>query len=115
MKMKNTAGDDGGKNVYSYIRWSTERQNFGDNERRQLQAAESWCAKSGLKLSDRTFTDRGTSAFKGRSRSEGRPGRAVENSPARRTFLIEDYRDHLDKPKWFVEESDLNVRAGRAF
>jgi hypothetical protein len=23
--------------------------------------------------------------------------------------------DHLDKPKRFVEESDLNVRAGRIF
>lgn len=96
MKMKNTAGDDGGKNVYSHIRWSTERQNFGDNQRRQLQAAESWCAKRGLKLSDRTFTDRGTSAFKGRSRSEGRLGELLKTTRPGDTFLIEDYRDYLE-------------------
>ena len=96
MKMKNTAGDGGGKNVYSYIRWSTERQNFGDNERRQLQAAESWCAKRGLKLSDRTFTDRGTSAFKGPNRSEERLGELLKITRPGDTFLIEDYRDYLE-------------------
>ena len=58
-------------NVYSYIRWSSEKQTWGDSERRQEQMAQDWCARKGLKLSNRSFTDRGTSAWKGKNLHAG--------------------------------------------
>jgi DNA invertase Pin-like site-specific DNA recombinase len=53
------------KNVYSYIRWSSDRQTWGDSERRQWELAKGWCDRKGLKLSDSSFKDKGVSAWAG--------------------------------------------------
>lgn len=56
--------------AYSYIRFSTRAQSAGDSERRQTEAAESWCRRNGVAL-DKTTTlrDLGKSAFLGTHRT----------------------------------------------
>lgn len=58
-------------NVYSYARWSTPTQSDGDSDRRQSDAAQRWCTSKGLKLSDRSFKDKGISAKAGKNRAKG--------------------------------------------
>lgn len=50
--------------AYSYVRFSTAKQELGDSLRRQVQLAEEYAKRHGLQLSDRTFHDLGVSAFK---------------------------------------------------
>jgi len=52
--------------AYSYIRFSTEKQKFGDSFRRQFEATEKFVNENGLEL-DETLTlhDLGMSAFTG--------------------------------------------------
>lgn len=50
--------------AFSYIRFSSPEQARGDSLRRQLQAAQEWCAKRGLELDD-TLRDLGRSAYRG--------------------------------------------------
>jgi len=57
--------------VYGYLRVSSERQTWGDGERRQDQELMVWCARKGWTLSDRRFFDPGVSAWKGKNRQEG--------------------------------------------
>ena len=58
--------------VYSYIRFSSERQSHGDSVRRQLEKSREYCDRNGLVL-DESFrlSDLGMSAFKGRNVKEG--------------------------------------------
>lgn len=56
--------------AYSYIRFSTPEQARGDSLRRQLAAAEAWCAERGLTLDD-TLRDLGVSAYHGANRTTG--------------------------------------------
>jgi DNA invertase Pin-like site-specific DNA recombinase len=58
-------------NVYSYVRWSSDKQTWGDSERRQEQMAKDWCERQRLKLSSLSFKDQGTSAWKGRNLQDG--------------------------------------------
>ncbi|MGO8835885.1 MAG: recombinase family protein [Limisphaerales bacterium] len=57
--------------IFSYARWSSDRQTAGDSERRQLAMATDWCRRNGYVLEDQTYTDRGVSGAKGRNRLEG--------------------------------------------
>lgn len=50
--------------AYSYIRFSTERQELGDSLRRQVQMAEDYAKEHGLRLSTNSFRDLGVSAFR---------------------------------------------------
>ncbi|HHC6537057.1 TPA: recombinase family protein [Vibrio parahaemolyticus] len=54
--------------VYSYIRFSTSRQESGDSVRRQLEIARNYSEKVGGVYQDRSFTDMGISAFKQKER-----------------------------------------------
>jgi len=58
--------------VYSYLRWSSEPQTWGDSERRQECMASDWCQRNGRKLADLRFADRGVSGWKGDNRKSGR-------------------------------------------
>ena len=51
--------------VHSYARFSTGRQQLGDSERRQIEAAEDYCKRNGHTLSDLQLIDRGWSGFRG--------------------------------------------------
>ncbi|EMB9233690.1 recombinase family protein [Vibrio parahaemolyticus] len=54
--------------VYSYIRFSTSRQESGDSVRRQLEIARNYSEKVGGVYQDRSFSDMGISAFKQKER-----------------------------------------------
>lgn len=77
-------------NVYSYVRWSSEAQTMGDSERRQLQGALDWCQRQGLTLSNRTFSDKGLSAWKGRNLRDGQLSELIKILKPGDTVLIED-------------------------
>lgn len=83
-------------NVYSYIRWSSDRQTWGDSERRQEQMAKDWCARKGLKLSQHSFADRGTSAWKGRNLEDGALAELLRLVKPGDVILIED-NDRLSR------------------
>lgn len=91
--------------AYSYIRFSSEKQQLGDSLRRQVEQAEKYARLNGLTLDHSTYRDLGISAFKGRNASEGKLGTflaAVERGLIERdsTLLIEDFdrlsRDEID-------------------
>lgn len=50
--------------AYSYIRLSSRQQIMGDGQRRQMEAAITYCRDNNLTLSDKSFRDLGVSAFK---------------------------------------------------
>jgi hypothetical protein len=78
-------------NAYSYIRWSSQPQTWGDSERRQLQEHQDWAARRGLKLSERTFADRGVSAKAGKNLSEGALGELVKIAKPGDIILLEEH------------------------
>lgn len=91
--------------AYSYIRFSSDEQNWGDSKRRQTAAAARYASKHGLALDDNlTFQDLGVSAFRGRNSRAGALGSfltAIELgiiTPGS-FFLVESFdrlsRDHI--------------------
>ena len=58
--------------AYSYIRFSSEQQKFGDSLRRQLALAEQYAAKNNLVLDTQSYRDMGISAYKGKNAVEGK-------------------------------------------
>ena len=58
--------------VYSYVRFSSKAQEFGDSQRRQFTRAQEYCRKNGLTLETTTFEDLGVSAWRGRNVDKGR-------------------------------------------
>lgn len=50
--------------AYSYIRFSSKKQEQGDSVRRQTELAEQYAHANSLILSDKNFQDLGISAFK---------------------------------------------------
>jgi len=73
MRNNNAIVDSNGRlqgRVFSYLRWSTPEQSWGDSERRQNALAEAWCARHGVTLAG-TEVDQGVSAFKGANRRSG--------------------------------------------
>lgn len=57
--------------AYSYVRFSTARQELGDSLRRQVKMAEEYCAKHGLDLHPVSYRDLGVSAFKRKNLEKG--------------------------------------------
>lgn len=57
--------------AYSYVRFSTAKQELGDSLRRQVAMAEEFCAKHGLDLHPVSFRDLGVSAFKRKNVERG--------------------------------------------
>ena len=56
--------DDADGDAYSYVRFSTHKQELGDSLRRQLEMARAYCAKQGLRLHEDSYRDLGVSAFR---------------------------------------------------
>ena len=76
------------KRAFSYLRWSTDPQFWGDSERRRIEMANNYCADHGLQLVDR-FTDTGVSAVKGANR-KGELGKLLDVIKQGDTLLVED-------------------------
>jgi DNA invertase Pin-like site-specific DNA recombinase len=89
------------RKAYSYQRFSSLKQSHGDSLRRQEQAALSFCKQFKLLLSE-TFTDEGTSAFKGKNWSHGSALNAfvklVDNGTIQKgSVLVVESMDRLDR------------------
>lgn len=91
--------------AYSYIRFSSAKQELGDSLRRQLKLAEDYAQREGLTLDTHSYRDLGVSAFKGKNSTEGRLGTfisAVETGhiAAGSYLLVESFdrisRDEVD-------------------
>lgn len=52
------------KTAFSYIRFSSAKQELGTSLKRQHEKAVAWCHENGYSLSDKSFRDLGISAFK---------------------------------------------------
>lgn len=59
------------RTAYSYVRFSTAKQELGGSLRRQVEAAERYCAKHDLKLHPVSYRDLGVSAFKRKNLEKG--------------------------------------------
>jgi DNA invertase Pin-like site-specific DNA recombinase len=57
--------------AYSYIRFSSKKQELGDSLKRQLKLAEEYAARHGITLDTSTYRDLGVSAFKGKNAETG--------------------------------------------
>ena len=58
--------------AFSYIRFSSKKQEHGSSLARQLQATRTYCKTNGLLLDERlSFQDLGVSAFRGKNRERG--------------------------------------------
>lgn len=53
--------------LYSYIRWSSDRQDKGTTKSRQVAAAKAYAEEAGLELVE--IIDPGVSAFRGKNRA----------------------------------------------
>src|SRR5271167_388056 len=76
--------------VFSYLRFSSDKQHWGDSERRQEQMALDWCRCNGRTLCDQTFADRGVSGWKGANRQTGALGALLKEATEADTILVED-------------------------
>lgn len=84
---------------YSYIRWSSEKQEKGSSYNRQLAYAEKFAKEHDLELVE--IIDSGISAFKGKNAEQGELGRfmdAVEEGLIPRdSWLIVENLDRLSR------------------
>ncbi len=62
--------------LYSYIRWSTDRQDKGTTRNRQLAAAKAYAADAGLEMVE--IEDPGVSAFRGKNTNTGKLGDFID-------------------------------------
>jgi DNA invertase Pin-like site-specific DNA recombinase len=60
--------------AYSYIRFSSKKQELGASLKRQLELAQAYAAEHKLTLDDHSYRDLGVSAWKGKHRTEGKLG-----------------------------------------
>src|SRR5271155_4219153 len=91
--------------AFSYVRFSSDRQQHGSSVVRQLDAAQQYALAHGLTLDTSSYTDLGVSAFKSKNRVEGALGafiQAVDDKkiPTGSYLLIESFdrlsRDTVD-------------------
>lgn len=80
--------------VYSYMRWSTERQSDGSTEGRQRLAQETFCRHFGYTLAEE-LTDPGMSSFRGKNAHEGQLRKVIDRAkqgdiPAGSILLFEN-------------------------
>jgi hypothetical protein len=55
--------------AYSYIRFSSKKQEHGDSLNRQMEKTKEYCLKHSITLSDKTFKDLGISGYKDKTRA----------------------------------------------
>jgi DNA invertase Pin-like site-specific DNA recombinase len=76
--------------VFSYARWSSDQQSFGDSQKRQLEMANDWCRRNGCALEEQTYTDRGVSGWRGQNRQSGALAALLRIVEPGDRILIED-------------------------
>jgi DNA invertase Pin-like site-specific DNA recombinase len=87
--------------AFSYIRFSSKKQELGDSRRRQIDLAVAYCKRRGWKLSPKTFEDLGVSAFKGKNALVGNLGeflKAIESGTVKPgSVLIVESLDRISR------------------
>ncbi|MGC6371348.1 recombinase family protein [Pseudomonas sp. K2I15] len=68
-------------NVYSYMRWSTDRQSDGSTEERQRTSQEAFCKHFGMTLVEE-LTDPGMSSYRGKNAHEGKLREVINRAKA---------------------------------
>src|SRR6516165_10350882 len=61
---------------WSYLRWSTPPQEWGDSERRQIEPGIAWAASRNIPFVD-DYRDPGVSAWTGKNLAKGALGRFI--------------------------------------
>ena len=87
--------------AYSYVRFSTEKQELGASLARQDQLAENYAKNHNLTLSAQTFQDLGVSASKGKNSSQGALSLFLkacnENIIPKGSYLLVESLDRLSR------------------
>lgn len=87
--------------AYSYVRFSTAKQELGDSLRRQVQMAEEYCAKNNLELHPVSYRDLGVSAFKRKNVEKGALAAFIDavktGKIAKGSFLVVEQFDRLSR------------------
>jgi len=87
--------------AYSYVRFSTVKQELGDSLRRQVEMAEEYCAKHNLDLHPVSYRDLGVSAFKRKNVEKGALASFIEavrtGKIAKDSFLVIEQFDRLSR------------------
>jgi len=87
--------------AYSYVRFSTVKQELGDSLRRQVEMADEYCAKHGLVLHPVSYRDLGVSAFKRKNLEKGALAAFIEavhaGKIAKGSFLVIEQFDRLSR------------------
>lgn len=87
--------------AYSYVRFSTAKQELGDSLRRQVAMAEEYCAKHNLKLAEVSYRDLGVSAFKRKNLEKGALAAFIDavktGKVARGSYLVIEQFDRMSR------------------
>ena len=87
--------------VYSYTRFSTPRQEEGDSERRQIEAARQYAAENAFILDESIGVDRGKSAWTGANIADGALGAFIKRIEAHQipkgSVLIVESPDRISR------------------
>lgn len=103
--------------AYSYIRFSTKKQELGDSTRRQHELSVNYAKKHGLNLRPSTYHDLGVSAFRGKNIASGKLGHFLEAVNTGRipkgSYLLVENLDRLSRGDVRIS-LDLFLEIGRA-
>lgn len=87
--------------AYSYVRFSTAKQELGDSLRRQVEMARRYAAEHQLRLAETSFQDLGVSGFKGKNAQAGAlaafMGAVKSGVVAPGSFLLIEQFDRLSR------------------
>lgn len=87
--------------AYSYVRFSTVKQELGDSLRRQVAMAEEYCKKHSLDLHPVSYRDLGVSAFKRKNIEKGALAAFIEavrtGKVAKGSYLVIEQFDRLSR------------------
>jgi DNA invertase Pin-like site-specific DNA recombinase len=87
--------------AFSYIRFSSVKQELGDSLRRQQRKAEEYAAKHNLQLDTQTYQDLGISAFRGQNAAQGNLSKFLEAVESGKipwgSFLLVESLDRLSR------------------
>lgn len=87
--------------AYSYVRFSTHKQELGDSLRRQLEMARDYCARHKLTLHETSYRDLGVSAFRRNNIERGALAAFIEGVKSGKvpagSYLVMEQFDRLSR------------------
>lgn len=87
--------------AYSYVRFSTSRQELGDSLRRQVESCEKYCRENNLELHPVSYRDLGVSAFKKKNLESGALAAFIDavktGKVAKGSYLVIEQFDRMSR------------------